>query len=154
VNTPTSTTTNRLTGAVSFAGAGNLTSWNANSYQYDRFNQMVRYIAGSENWVYIYTADDERFWSYNTTGGQSNWSLRDLNGKLLRRYDAHVSWATKRDYMYRGSQLLASNYPGEGDRHFALDHLGTPRLVTGTGTGAGFYTVTPCRVLDTRLPPA
>src|SRR6185436_5066958 len=64
VNTPTSTTTNRLTGAVTYDDAGNLTSWNGNTYQYDSFNQMVRYTAGSEDWAYIYTADDERFWSY------------------------------------------------------------------------------------------
>ena len=47
VNTPTSTATNRLTGAISYDAAGNLTSWNGNSYQYDRFNQMVRYTAAT-----------------------------------------------------------------------------------------------------------
>jgi RHS repeat-associated protein len=32
-----------------------------------------------------------------------------------------------------------------------VDHLGTPRLVTSSGPGqTGFYTLTPCRVLDTR----
>ncbi len=43
-----------------------------------------------------------------------------------------------------------NRYPGDSDRHFALDHLGTPRLVTGSGGGGGFYTLPPCRLLDTR----
>ncbi|MGH3086935.1 MAG: hypothetical protein ACRDSJ_06400, partial [Rubrobacteraceae bacterium] len=36
--TPTSSSTNRLTGTVSYDGCGNLTSWNTNSYAYDAFD--------------------------------------------------------------------------------------------------------------------
>ena len=39
-NTPASSSTNRLTGAVSYDAAGNLTSWNGALYEYDAFDQM------------------------------------------------------------------------------------------------------------------
>lgn len=149
-STPTSSSTNRLTGATVYDSAGNLTNWNANTYEYDRFNQMTRMVAGVEDWRYVYTPGDERFWSYRVGGGGSLWALRDLDGRLLREYEAHTSWSAFKDYVYRGTQLLASAHSAEGVRHFHLDHLGTPRLVTAAGTGGDFYTLTPCRVLDTR----
>jgi hypothetical protein len=37
--------------------------------RYDGFNQMIRMKSGAEDWVYIYTAGDERFWSYRVGGG-------------------------------------------------------------------------------------
>jgi RHS repeat-associated protein len=37
--------------------------------------------------------------------------------------------------VYRGGALLATDQPSIGIRHFALDHLGTPRLITSS-TGA------------------
>ncbi len=150
-STPTSAVTNRLNGTgTSYDAAGNLTAWNGNTYQYDGFNQMIRMKSGAEDWVYIYTAGDERFWSYRVGGGGSLWALRDLDGKLLREYEAHTSWSTFKDYIYRGSQLLGSSHPTEGARHLHLDHLGTPRLITAGSTGGDFFTLTPCRVLDTR----
>ena len=151
-STPTSSATNRLTGTGTvYDSAGNLTNWNGNAYEYDRFNQMTRMVSGAEDWRYIYTAGDERFWSYRVGGGGSLWALRDLDGRLLREYEAHTSWSTFKDYIYRGTQLLASDHSGRGHKHFHLDHLGTPRLVTAAGTGGDFFTLTPCRVLDTRL---
>jgi RHS repeat-associated protein len=128
----------------------NLIAWNGNTYQYDAFNQMARMKSGSEDWVYINTAGDERFWFYRVGGGGSLWALRDLDGKILREYEAHTSWSSFKDYIYRGSQLLASSHPTEGVRHLHLDHLGTPRLVTSGSTGGDFFTLTPCRALDTR----
>jgi RHS repeat-associated protein len=132
--TPTNVATNRLNGAgTAYDTAGNLTTWNSNTYQYDNFNQMIRMKSGAEDWVYVYTAGDERFWSYRVGGGGSLWALRDVDGKVLREYEAHVNWSTYRDYIFRGSQLLASSHPTEGDRHLHLDHLGTPRLITNAG---------------------
>lgn len=135
-STPTSSATNRLTGGT-YDESGNLETWNTASYRYDGFDQMTRMTSGAEDWIYIYTAGDERFWSFRVGGGGSLWALRDLDGKVLREYEAHVSWGTFRDYIYRGKQLLASNHTTEGIRHFHLDHLGTPRLITNSG---GFQT--------------
>jgi RHS repeat-associated protein len=131
LNTPTSSTTNRLT-AGTYDGLGNLTAWNGN-YEYDAFNQMTRMVSGAEDWRYIYTADDERFWMYRVGGGGSIWTLRGLDDKVLREYQAHVSWSTFKDYVYRGSTLLAeadSATLGGAVRHFHTDHLGSVRAVT------------------------
>jgi RHS repeat-associated protein len=150
-STPTSAATNRLNGTGTlYDAAGNLTVWNGNSYQYDGFNQMTRMTSGSEDWIYLYTAGDERIWSYRVGGGGSLWALRDVDGRLLREYEAHTSWSAFKDYVYRGAQLLGSVHSTQGTRHFHLDHLGTPRLVTSGSSGGDFYTLAPCRVLDTR----
>jgi hypothetical protein len=65
-STPTSSTTNRLTTAgTQYDAEGNLVLWNSGpSYEYDAFNRMRRFrggvAPGSEEWVFAYTADDER----------------------------------------------------------------------------------------------
>jgi hypothetical protein len=83
--TPTSAATNRLNGAgTQCDAAGNLTNWNGAVYQYDRFNQMTRMTTGGEDRLYVYTADDERIWSFDFNRIVSHWTLRDLNGKVLR----------------------------------------------------------------------
>jgi RHS repeat-associated protein len=109
-STPTDSLTNRQNGTgTTYDAAGNLIVWAVNNnYEYDGFNQMIRMKSGSEDWVYIYTAGDERFWSYRADGGKSLWALRDLDGRVLREYEAHISWGTFKDYIYRGTQLLAS----------------------------------------------
>jgi RHS repeat-associated protein len=90
-------------------------------------------VSGAEDWRYIYTADDERFWMYRVGGGGSIWTLRGLDAKVLREYQAHAGWSAFKDYIYRGSALLAeadSVALGSAVRHFHLDHLGTVRAIT------------------------
>ncbi|MDP9178985.1 MAG: hypothetical protein M3O61_15005, partial [Gemmatimonadota bacterium] len=85
--------------------------------------------------AYVYTASDERIGTIalteeNGTEQGSSWTIRDIEGKVLRRYAKSGStWTWNEDYIYRGSQMLAAEVPG-GTKHFHLDHLGTPRLVT------------------------
>ncbi|HEV8241975.1 MAG TPA: RHS repeat-associated core domain-containing protein [Thermoanaerobaculia bacterium] len=135
-STPTSGTTNRLT-AATYDAAGNLLTWNGETYDYDALGMVERRCpsgctSSAADWRYTYTADDERLWAYEATVGTGNvWTVRDLDGRALREYDAVAAWAT-RDYIYRDTELLASNFPSEGDRHFHVDHLGTPRLVTNS----------------------
>ena len=69
-NTPTSVSSNRLTGGVYDAG-GNLTSWNGAAYGYDRLNMPTQICSSGtlaacsgENWLFAYTADDERILEY------------------------------------------------------------------------------------------
>ncbi len=141
-NTPTSTSTNRLTGVVGYDAAGNLTAWNGAAYQYDRFNQMTRMVSGSEDWSYIYTADDERLWSFSPN--LSRWAIRDLGGKVLREYLSDTrGWTLGSDYIYRDGILLAAETQ-TGRRHFHLDHLGTPRLITrASGDRASYHVYYP-----------
>jgi RHS repeat-associated protein len=137
-NTPTSASTNRLTGAV-YDAAGNMTSWNGATYEYDAFNQLVHMVSGAEDWAYIYTADDERFWAYRhpTAAGEQRYdifTLRDLDGKVLRQFsNPGYTWTSWEDYIYRDGQLLAGYLSNGQRRHFHLDHLGSPRLVTNVG---------------------
>ena len=142
--TPTDSATNRLQGAATYDGAGNLTSWNGNTYEYDAFNQMIRMKSGDQDWLYSYTADDERVWQFdaNASSRFDRWTLRDLSGKVLRAYEAtgYGGWHVESDYVYRDGSLLASETPS-GRKHFHLDHLGTPRLITDTGGDQAAYHV-------------
>jgi RHS repeat-associated protein len=55
---------------------------------------------------------------------------------VLRRYskESNGEWKWQEDYIYRGTQMLAAEIPDSPKtRHFHLDHLGTPRLITGNG---------------------
>jgi RHS repeat-associated protein len=134
-NTPTDPQTNRLTGSplTMYDAAGNLTGWNGATYQYDEFNQMVHMQSPPENWAYLYTADDERLWSYDLARGLSHWTVRDLGAKVLRDYlNMGGTWSVATDYIYRDGLLLAAETQ-TGQRHFHLDHLGTPRLITRAG---------------------
>jgi hypothetical protein len=126
-NTPTAPGTNHLTGAT-YDASGNVTTWNGNLYTYDPFHLMWDYKTPSDEWIYLYTADDERAWSYKTDN-TSLWTLRGLDAKVLREYTANGTWSVAEDYIYRDGLLLAAETPA-GTRHFHLDHLGTPRLVS------------------------
>jgi RHS repeat-associated protein len=143
--TPTSPQTNRLNGAGTvYDAAGNLTNWNGAVYTYDAFNQMTHMTSGAEDWAYLYTADDERIWSYNIPKNTSRWTLRDLGGKVLREYlSDNGRWSLGTDYLYRDGLLFAAETQ-TGRRHFHLDHLGTPRLITrASGDKAAYHVYYP-----------
>jgi len=129
-NTPTSSTTNRLTSG-SYDAAGNLTGYTGALYEYGAFNDIWHYKNGAEEAIYLYTAGGERLWEFNLNG-KNRWTLRDLGGKVLREYSYDRGaqlWTVERDYIYRDGALLAAETP-QGIRHFTVDHLGTPRLIT------------------------
>lgn len=135
--TPTSNTTNRLTGATSYDARGNLTSWNGATYRYGPFNKMFRMTNGGEDWIYIYNADDERMIALRLplSNRFNRWTLRGLGNEVLREYyqiGEPLVWSLGNDYIYCSGSLLAADTPS-GVRHFHLDHLGTPRLVTNSG---------------------
>ena len=135
------TTTNRFNSSgYTYDAAGNLTSDGASdgawSFSYDALGQPVSKRYNNTNQAYyVYTASDER------VGVQENgwwyWSLRDEGGKVLRQYRTSASDPAQptlwlEDFVWRDGLLLGSQRPAEmgGRRHFHLDHLGTPRLIT------------------------
>ena len=131
-----SPSSNRLTMAP-YDAAGNMTGYAGTTYDYDPFKLLTR---KNKDVVYLYTADDERLKSLSSTSRSKQeafWTLRNLNGKALTRYfnsgAVNGTWEWEKDYVYRGSSLLAAARPGSGSHsrhHFTLDHLGSPRLTT------------------------
>ena len=144
---PVSATTNRLTSpGTTYDAAGNLLTWNQTptqlaNYSWDALDRMWRMQNGSEEWLYLYTADDERAWSYKVGGTLSRWTLRGLGGEVLRELEAaNGTWTVTNDSIYRGDQLLAAQTPA-GVRHYHLDHLGSPRLITNAAGAQVAYHV-------------
>ena len=162
-NTRTISSTNHLDVPTIYDGAGNVTDWLGQQfgqhYTLDAFNQMIRFCASTcgsgEDWSYMYDADDQRTWLFKNSQNTYRRTLRDLAGNVLRDYFSNATTTTVEDYVYRSGQLLAAVTTTNGSAkttHFSLDHLGTPRLVTSSGspTAGSFYALTPCRILDTR----
>ncbi len=143
--------TNHITGAQ-YDAAGNLTfiqdvvgntTYNAN-YTYDSAGSLVHAATNNDDRQFIYTADDERI--ATARGASWTWTVRGLDGKVLREFTSlqpqgglptsNRQWA--KDYIWRDGLLLASvtattpgNLTPTTTQHFHLDHLGTPRVVTG-----------------------
>jgi RHS repeat-associated protein len=140
------TSSNRVT-AVTAAGAstttgydqaGNMTRYGTATYSYDALNMLTRSTFDGLTRGYIYSASDERIGTIEVSaaGTRSEWTIRDAAGQVLRRFSKESTgeWKWQEDYIYRGSQMLAAEVPDSTKtRHFHLDHLGTPRLITGNG---------------------
>jgi RHS repeat-associated protein len=130
------TTTNAL-GA--YDANGNMTSYNTvDSFHYDPLDVMSGSTVNGERRVYLYGPGNERVATLKINAGGSvtgsTWTLRDASAKVLRRLskDAAGVWRWDEDYVYNGSQMLAAEVPGN-TLQFHLDHLGTPRVITGNG---------------------
>lgn len=138
--------TNRITGTdVVYDSRGNLTQYrdplsgDLRAFTYDGLDMMTGSEMGGVLRMYVYSATDERVVTVGKVGGSitgSDWSIRDASGRVLRRLtrSSTGTFTWSEDYIYRGGQLLSAEVPGpEKVRNFHLDHLGTPRLVTGNG---------------------
>ncbi len=140
--------TNQLNTLVAYDARGNLTRRSlgnlAESYQWDLFDQLAAQNGRSQ--THLYTADGERVWTlrYDAASTQTDetFTLRGMANQVLTVYRHQAnsatglnSWTWEEDYLYRGSQLLAkaTSKPAPWNQvHFTLDHLGTPRVATGS----------------------
>jgi len=149
---PVDYTTNRLTtvgstcgaGNVYYDAAGNLTCWHGNTYTYDKTGAVMRtYLSGVE-YDHVYAPGGDRIFTYQPGVGY-RWTLRDLDGKVLREFkNTAGTWTIERDYLYRGRTLVAAAQPSGEIYHLHPDHLGTPRLVTGnSGVKKAFHAYYP-----------
>lgn len=137
-----SAASNRLSsGQVTYDSAGNLTADGTNSARFDSLNMMTWKSASGVQDFYVYNANDERI-GVQSGNAFWTWSFRDEAGHILRQYQSLAGWAASdwlwlEDYAYRDGHLLAAERVTEegGRRDFHLDHLGTPRLETGTNGG-------------------
>jgi RHS repeat-associated protein len=134
--------TNRLAGLY-YDNSGNFQGVAApNLYVYDQLNMMKK----APGKTYLYGPNEERMWivdkGYNDLGPAPSQvppivqivTMRGLNNEMLREYqvngvDATSNWVWKKDYIYRGRQMLAAETP-TGRLHYHLDHLGSARIVT------------------------
>jgi RHS repeat-associated protein len=134
--TGVNSSTNKLN--MNYDGAGNLLGSNgqAQLYTYDALNMIVT----APGLTYLYGPNEERFWIIDTKQNNLNadneetFTLRGLNNEVLREYkvvggNAVGNWYWNKDYVYRGSTLLAAETTN-GIRHYHVDHLGSPRLIT------------------------
>lgn len=123
---------------ASYDGSGSLTQFDNYQYSYDAAEMMTRVRLPNTTLdnQYIYTADDERLATY-IAPGQWRFTVRDFDGKVLREVTATEGapalWSWDRDHVFRDGQLLATVLPSNLTQHYHLDHLGTPKLVTGNG---------------------
>jgi RHS repeat-associated protein len=133
-------TTNHYAG-MTYDAAGNLTGDGASQYSYDALNSMTSAQVAGRPFRYLYGPDDERIAAVERKTG-ADAQLHNRTTFTLRGFDNHLlstwvddwtsgarvmSWSE--DEIFRGASLLANESP-TGTRHYILDHLGSPRLVT------------------------
>jgi RHS repeat-associated protein len=108
-------------------------------FVYDGINMVKEWKVGDSRKLYVYSASDERLATVTLVDDvqqRTDWTVRDPVGQVLRRFSSLPSgtWTWEEDYIYRNGQLLAAEIPGSAKTlQFHLDHLGTPRLITGNG---------------------
>jgi RHS repeat-associated protein len=106
-----------------------------NRFTWYPFNQIQRRTATGLNFTYGYTADSERLLSWNRAISPDRFSItiRDLDGKVIREFafdGGTTTYAWVKDYIHASGKLLATVDDEHGTRHYHLDHLGTPRVIT------------------------
>ncbi|HEV7764122.1 MAG TPA: RHS repeat-associated core domain-containing protein [Thermoanaerobaculia bacterium] len=121
--------------------AGRMRTSPDGTFKYDAGDMITESQMGTVRAVHLYTASDERIATIGITASNielgSDWTIRDLSGKVLRRFkrpSPSAQWRWDEDYIYRDGQLLAAEvWSQERTLHFHPDHIGTPRLITGNG---------------------
>jgi RHS repeat-associated protein len=113
--------------------AGNLKTYGIHSYEYDALSMMVLLRDGPGKRM-IYTADDERI-AVQTPSmlgvAPTRWTIRDFDGRPVREFSGEY-WEWEEDWAYLDGRAIGAERMPEygGRRHFHLDHLGTPRVIT------------------------
>lgn len=134
-------TTNRIVSGgnvtATYDEAGNQTGQNGTqSFGFDPFNMMRSRMSGGRDLTFLYTADDERIWEFDAGLNRSEYTIRDLGGKVLRVFrQENDTWTWRQDYVHRPGALVAG-INAHGTYHFHVDHLGTPRSITDRYAGA------------------
>jgi RHS repeat-associated protein len=150
--------TNRLGPAqATYDASGNVTAapfLNLDGATWDPLGRLTSVRGTGLNRQFLYSAFGERLAVFDSLPPPSvcgsaclrdTWTVRGPGRKVLRDYTRTLpsggppSWSSK-DYIYRGGALLAS-VEGAETRHFHLDHLGSPRLISGQDKSRKAYHV-------------
>jgi RHS repeat-associated protein len=146
-------TTNHIA-TYTYDAAGNVLTDGVATYTYDALNATTGTNIGTRQFRYLYTPQDERLAAVervNVSGilrNRINWTLRSMDNRVLRIFqDDYTSasrvFTVKEETFWRGGSLLASR-TSTGTRHYGLDHLGSPRILTDTaGALAGYQDFAP-----------
>ncbi len=122
--------TNRLSGA-GYDGAGAMTSWGSGglsfAYAWYPTGMLRPSTQGGRTLTFAYDAEGERVAWSDSTEGTIHYTLRGLDGKVLREYvQSGAVWSWVKDYVYREGQHLATT-TSAGTDHIHLDYLGGKR---------------------------
>lgn len=163
IDLPVEAATNRLSSTLglTYDATGNVTQSPVGVYAYNQ-GGMIKSV--DNNAYYIYTADDERIAMFDPTSEQYytqqyTWTLRDAQGKLVRTFESfgdrgleYFLW-TQDHFSGGGTPVAARREEAEGGlRHFHVDHLGTPRVVTNSsGQQISAHTYLPFGVESTSI---
>lgn len=138
-----------------YDAAGRMTSYQGtHTFSYDATGLIRESTVNGVRKLFLYTPSGERLAAITVDGAgteiYSTWTLRETSGKVLRRLTrTGGNWTWDQDYVYRDGQLLAAELPG-ARRHFHLDHLGSPRLITdGNGTKVALHDYYPFGLEET-----
>jgi len=140
------TATNQLTSAQ-YDDTGNQTTIEPNGgvLAYDAARMLSTLTAGNNKLAYIYDANDERIVTIELVSGNETrhrYTLRGSDNRIARELTLEpltMNWQLVKDYVYRGSALMASFSSPTAtapDRHYHLDHLGSTRLITDASGNA------------------
>jgi RHS repeat-associated protein len=122
---------NRITGpGYQFDGRGNMTAEPipggttiAKRYTYNAENKILTFNTSVN--TYDYDGDGRRV-KFKDSFNRTTRMVYDATGQLIAEYDA-ANGSLKKEYVYRGGQLLATIEPGNGVKIGTPDHLGSMR---------------------------
>lgn len=132
------------TGDYSYDGAGNIRGIGSDTYSYDARSRLT---------VANITGQPQQTFAYDPWGNLN--PVNQVDQATNRLMPAIASYDPRGNITSTGGQSYSydslSRQTGAGTERYLYDGAGE-RLARVAG-GASFYTVTPCRVLDTRDPP-
>jgi len=119
---------------ASFDRAGNQLglAGGTSDFQWDALGMMKELHLSTRHEQYVYDAAGERIVTIDVNSNTRRYSLRGGENGVARDalYEPQGDhWTWSRDYVYRNGMLI-SEFTASGQRHYHLDHLGTPRMIT------------------------
>ncbi len=133
------------TGSYTYDGAGNIKSMGSDIFGYDTLSRLSSSSVSGRSLSY----------SYDHFGNLNPATVDPLTNRLLAgTYDPRGNLTALSSQRYDYDALSRQTAINGGFERYLYDGAGEriARLTSPT-PGAGFYTITPCRLLDTRLSP-
>lgn len=144
IKIPVDLSSNRMVGPEYDAAGNVLTRQGSPAYEYDALNMLTRVrVRPGYSRRMIYDPDDERLGMMVDGDSLSRWTIRDLQGRVIREYRGEGAgmdwWIWQLDEIYADGKLVAGEKQPfwfyedmvyGGFRHYHLDQIGSVRVVT------------------------